>query len=545
MVFSELQKKFIEKFENWVHNDCIPNLKNDVFSYKYSRKENESFYYFFLDIESYNDCDSTTFNDRISYIKHLYSKGFSFESLIHDRMSNVNNFESLYKNIEQHSLIIRISKKYKSLEFSSNTSYFNFVKTSDRRKKNFRDLNKYFFKKYFLKKIKISKNDKVIVYNRFKQPRYISYKNIYTLCNSIPYSIFFNFPIFYFLDFLLKGHLEIKETFQSEKENFYLSNKFVRGSNDVRHIIEKINPIFGESQIYKMLYERIGFEDVFLLSRIFDIETSKEFLKFYNDFIIDKSYSSGLKNLLDRRTGKWMNKIYSIVLLFILKKNNYLKIQYNSGCLDVEKFRLNEKQIDDVERYLETVDNYVGVDFIYHIETNLKNQFLIFMAQQNIMTKEILLNKNTKEPFKFFKKHENKIENILKKEGVSITFMKKNNQILKTLNEYPFLNCFSNCFLEVIVPDKQIRFIISINMEIINLHSAFSEASRKIYFHSSVDIQKNKKDINSLVFKIINELLSIYNTEKNKKKLKGIKKQQQIYDTISSIPVLEESDLPF
>ncbi len=517
MIFSKLQNKFIEKFQNWVNEEYLPLVNVERFSSRFSIKENESFYYYFLDIEIYNNNSEIRsllkYNDFRNYIHYLYQQGFSFESLIYDRISNIKRFECLYPFIKRKTLVIRISKKYKNLEFYLKIENFEFVKNSDIKKKNFRVINDFFLKSKIYKKFKISNNDQVTVYNMFNKPQYISHKSLQYFDDKI---IGFNeFPIRNFLEFLLMGHLGIDKVLLQGDSLLNISNKFAKNTTGKRDIINKINPVFGALPIYDLIVTKCGFQFVFLISRIFNENDSKEFCEFYKNYI--NSQIDLPKNILE------------VITIFFLAKNNYIKLNdYN-----IEWIKLYEKHIAEIRSYIILVITYIRKNLIFHVDTKLHNQFLIFKAKETIIKKRICFFKNESDSYQYLKKHQKKLENCLIKSGVQITFLKSTYQLLKMFNSYPFLSLQDNqhSFIEVRVPKEKLVFLLTLSN--INLPSKKVDI-RMAYIHSSM--RKNAKHfsvIDQVVCKLNNEINNLHILYNNKK------------SKIREVEINSEMDLPF
>ncbi len=523
MIFSKLQNKFIEKFQKWVIEEYLPLVNTKRFSSKYSIKENDSFYYYFLDTESYNDDSQMRsllkYNDFKNYIHSLYQQGLSFESLIHDRISNIKRFECLYPIIKRTSLVVRISKKYQNLEFYLKTDLFRFVKTSDRKKKNFRVINDFFLKSKIYKKFKISNNDQVTVYDVFNKPKYISHKSLQHFNNNI-YG-FSEFPIKNFLEFLLMGHLGIDKVLLQGDSLLDISNKFVKNVTCKQDVINKINPVFAASPIYDLILNRCEFPFVFLVSRMFNENDSKEFCEFYIKYFCPK---------LDLLTPKLDLPInfYEIITIFLLAKNNYIK--FNN--YKIEWIKLYETHIAEIRAYLILVISYIRQNQIFHIDTKLHNQFLIYKAKEAIIKKRTCVFKNELDSYQYLKKHQSKLENCLIKSGVKITFLKSTHQLLKMFNLYPFLLLGENhSYIEIEVPKESIKCILTLSNKI--NHSNITFRIKLAHIHSST--KKNGKN-----YRIIDQIISKLNNEINILHMLYNKKPE-----VNEVFINAEFELPF
>lgn len=516
------------EIKDFLMNTFLPKYITDRFSNKnilYIKKkeiENFHFKYYIIDFEFIDEVQNDITVDIQSYLKGLYLKGFSFETLIQDICSKQNKYQLLYPFIRRISFIIRYSKKYNTLSCTQNFNRIEFIKKSNNSKRrsvnvDFKEweVNKFILRKNTGKLFNINKNNKVLMYfSMNRMPKYISLKNASAYIRNNPD---FKEVIQKLFNIHLNNEMIIPEN------SVFINNKYVNGKNDYVDIIKNINSNINIDMLYKFEYSDI-INTLIMLKK----EEADKFIDFYNKYYFTFEHSDFYKSLLEIHNSNQTNRFLYFLCFYVLYKKNIIDFDYKKMYYS----NLYKPFIKDIIQYI--TDNFQK-EIVVNLDFNSHNQFQ-YIYYKNYLKLQLKERSNYSKSYGVYANKFVSLFNESQKELKNkIAYIDNFSELYKTIiNE--------NIIIDLKKIQNSLWFKFLLKEEVV-LISVFFDSARKKYSITNILASNNKGVDNFDFIKNISNLKleeKIFTDSLNKKRL------PKISNSINIMPHnIPEIELPF
>ena len=261
-------------------------------------------------------------------------------------------------------------------------------------------------------------------------------------------------------------------------------------SLDFQYILNNINPITPYGKMYKGRLKpfKIGEEEE-LKEELGKIESLLPYMEnkerrrgFNNIFAHMKDLRTSIRRTMEGFILTEVELFEIKIFLFLIRDLNKFIIDNNIPVFENTKIQ----RMDYLERLLDPEDTKISTFYIYDAYSfELKE----LRKKRNEVDKKIKLEKNNlKEKIK-------KELDINLRPDNSITISKDNKDLLKTLEDYPYLSYKSETYMNIVFSIKPTDEIISLEREILLLKDREEREEQKIREDLSKEINKKRKEI--------------------------------------------------
>lgn len=459
--------------------------------------ETEHFYYWFYKEEK-------VLRDNFGFLQ--YEKGpFIFK--INNKEFDLNTFDGIAKlvieiksekelckifnnnlNVGKNEYFLRYSKKYKKLEYYKYTSCLKSIKNKDLCLVNHKK------HKFFT----VNEKNFVFFYLNNRMPRYVSNKNAPFLRPMIRY----NYNQNDYENYIFQINRRLVSIHQKSKvyndKNFLksvldmkqISNKLMMNSNNLDEILNKITK---NQPVPKILLDKFPKSELIYLYNTIEFDEVDKIIKFiYENLDIYNEKDSNKKNLTDKESLYFENKIRSIII-------DYLSVKF--GLLEPDHVKKDFKKIESVPRYY---DNFFQEYTVSGFDSHHIYDYVTMSENQNLK-----LNLKIKSYKRLIQEHDR----------ISFNISAKNIPEIKVFKKYPNIKSEGNFEVEKItnknrlLAESQIQkhcvktYSNSINSGRCCIYSFLDYRDNKRY---TLEVQKRYDESDKLVF-ILNQIKGKFN----------------------------------